>query len=123
MMFVLQRVTGVITLVFVFWHVYETRIQVALHNYTANELAHHTSTMLQNNMTFALYIIGVVAAIYHFSNGMWSFLVSWGITIGPRAQMISTWVWGFIFILISYVGVSSLLAFHNPDFVSQVVTR
>lgn len=122
-MFALQRITGVITLVFVFWHVYETRIQVALHNYTASELAHHTSGMLQNNMTFVLYIIGVVSAIYHFSNGMWSFLVSWGVTVGPRSQLVSTWVWGVVFLLVSYIGISSLLAFHSPDFVSQSVMR
>jgi succinate dehydrogenase / fumarate reductase cytochrome b subunit len=69
-MFVLQRITGVATLLFVLWHVYETRIQVALHNYSAQELAHNTSLMLQNNLIFVLYIIRIVSAIFHFSNGM-----------------------------------------------------
>ena len=56
--------------------------------------------ILSNNFTFALYVIGVVAAVFHFSNGMWSFLVSWGITVGPRAQAVSTWVWAVVFVVV-----------------------
>lgn len=110
-MFFLQRVTGVITLVYILWHVWQTRIQLLIHDFTATELAEHTASILQNPITLTLYIIGLVAAVFHFSNGMWSFLVSWGVTIGPRAQMISTWVWGIVFLVISFMGVKSLLAF------------
>lgn len=35
-------------------------------------------------MTF--YVIGLAAASYHFANGLWTFCISWGITIGERAQ-------------------------------------
>ncbi|SEN00018.1 succinate dehydrogenase cytochrome b558 subunit [Lihuaxuella thermophila] len=122
-MFMLQRVTGVITLVFVAWHVWETRIQLAIYDFTAAELANHTHQLMQNPVTLTLYIIGVVAAVFHFSNGMWSFLVSWGITVGPRAQYISTWVWGVVFVLVSYLGISSLLAFANPEFMQQLAQR
>ena len=110
-MFLLQRVTGVVTLVYVAWHVWQTRVQLFIHDYTSAELAEHTATILQNPVTLTLYIIGLVAAVFHFSNGMWSFLVSWGITVGPRAQMISTWVWGVVFLVLSYMGISSLIAF------------
>lgn len=110
-MFFLQRVTGIITLVYILWHVWQTRIQLLIHDFTAAELAEHTAAILHNPLTLTLYIIGLVAAVFHFSNGMWSFLVSWGVTIGPRAQMISTWVWGIVFLVISFMGVRSLLAF------------
>lgn len=110
-MFLLQRVTGVITLVYIVWHVWQTRVQQFIHGFSAEGLAEHTATILHNPITLTLYIIGLIAAVFHFSNGMWSFLVSWGVTVGPRAQMISTWVWGFVFIAVSYMGVASLLAF------------
>lgn len=122
-MFMLQRVTGVITLVFVGWHVWETRVQAALNNFSAADLAKHTSDLLLNPVTLTLYIIAVIAAVFHFSNGMWSFLVSWGITVGPRAQMVSTWVWAVVFVAVSYLGISSLLAFANPDFVKELAQR
>ncbi|MBA4494615.1 succinate dehydrogenase cytochrome b558 subunit [Paenactinomyces guangxiensis] len=117
-MFMLQRVTGVITLVFVVWHVWQTRIQLAIHDYTAAELAQQTSQLMQNPVTLTLYIIGIVSAVFHFSNGMWSFLVSWGVTVGPRSQYVSTWVWGVVFVLLSYFGIHSALAFADPNFVS-----
>lgn len=112
-MFFLQRVTGVITLVYIVWHVWQTRVQQFIHNFSAEGLAEHTAAILHNPITLTLYIIGLIAAVFHFSNGMWSFLVSWGVTVGPRAQMISTWVWGFVFVAVSFMGVASLLAFHN----------
>jgi succinate dehydrogenase / fumarate reductase cytochrome b subunit len=119
-MFFLQRVTGVITLVFVTWHVWETRIQVALKDLTPEQLADLMSNLVQNPVVLALYILGVIAAVFHFTNGMWAFLVSWGVTVGPRAQRVSTWVWGVVFVIVSYMGVSSLLAFAQPDFMQQL---
>jgi succinate dehydrogenase / fumarate reductase, cytochrome b subunit len=122
-MFMLQRVTGVMTLAFIVWHVWETRIQVALHHYSAEDLAVLMHRLLQNDLVFALYLIGVLAAVFHFSNGMWSFLVRWGITIGPRAQRISTWVWMGVFLFISYMGIDALFAFANPNFIEQLAQQ
>lgn len=122
-LFMLQRVTGVITLVFVSWHVWETRIQKSLQGLSSEELAEHMHLILSNNFTFALYAIGVIAAVYHFSNGMWNFLVTWGITVGPRAQYVSTWVWTAVFVAVSYLGISSLFAFAQPDFLSELAQR
>ncbi|MCS1351525.1 succinate dehydrogenase cytochrome b558 subunit [Mechercharimyces sp. CAU 1602] len=122
-MFMLQRVTGVITLVFVSWHVWETRIQLLLQGFTASELAGHTAELLSNDLTFILYIIGLIAAVFHFSNGMWSFLVSWGITVGPRSQRVSTFVWIAVFFVVSYLGVSALFAFVDPEFTKQLAQR
>ena len=34
----------------------------------------------------ALYYIGIVSTCYHFANGLWTFLITWGITIGPQSQ-------------------------------------
>ncbi|TCS96645.1 succinate dehydrogenase cytochrome b558 subunit [Hazenella coriacea] len=119
-MFMLQRVTGVLTLLFVFWHVWETRIQVALNDYNPEQLANLMHTLVSNPVVLGIYILGVIAAVFHFSNGMWAFLVSWGITVGPRAQRISTWVWAGVFVLVSYLGVSSLLAFADPAFAQQL---
>lgn len=36
--------------------------------------------------TLSMYVVGLTAAVYHFCNGIWSFCISWGITVGPRAQ-------------------------------------
>ncbi|KON86823.1 succinate dehydrogenase [Sporosarcina globispora] len=107
-MFMLQRISGVITLVFVAWHVWETRVQAA---FGAEVNFQMMENILANPFMFWFYIIGVISAIFHFANGLWSFLVSWGITVSPRSQVISTYVTIGIFIALSIVGVRALTAF------------
>lgn len=108
-MFVLQRVTGILTFIFVVWHVWETRMQVALGKDTVD--FNMMADILSNPAMLAFYIIGVVAAIFHFANGLWTFCITWGITVSKRSQQINTYVTMAIFLILSYVGVTALLAF------------
>lgn len=101
-MFMLQRVTGVILVIFIAWHVWETRIAVAL---GANVNAQMMIDILSQPVMLAFYIVGVVAAAFHFANGMWSFCVTWGITVGPKAQRISTYVWMALFAVLAVGGI------------------
>jgi succinate dehydrogenase / fumarate reductase cytochrome b subunit len=107
-MFLLQRVSGVITLVFIAWHVWETRIQAAFGTEVNFQMMEN---ILSNPFMFWFYTIGVISTIFHFSNGLWSFCVSWGITVTPRSQVISTYVTLVVFIALSIVGVRALTAF------------
>jgi succinate dehydrogenase / fumarate reductase cytochrome b subunit len=115
-MFMLQRVTGVITLIFVVWHVFETRVQVALGNIAYEELGAQMFAIVSNPVFFALYVIGIVSTVFHFSNGMWNFLTSWGITVGPRAQVVSSYFWAGVFVFVSIMGIMALYAFADPSF-------
>jgi succinate dehydrogenase / fumarate reductase, cytochrome b subunit len=107
-MFVLQRITGVITFIFVIWHVWETRIAAA---FGAEVNFQMMENILANPFMLAFYLICVVATVFHFANGLWSFFVSWGITVTPRSQQISTYVTMAFFVALSIVGVRALLAF------------
>jgi len=107
-MFILQRVTGVITFVFVIWHVWETRLAAA---FGAEVNFQMMEDILANPFMLVFYLICVVSAIFHFANGLWSFCVSWGITVTPRSQQISTYVTMAFFIALSIVGVRAILAF------------
>lgn len=107
-MFTLQRVSGVITLVFVTWHVWETRVAAAFGTKVNFDMMEN---ILSNPFMFWFYIAGVISTIFHFANGLWSFMVSWGITVTPRSQKIATYVTLGIFVALSVVGVRALLAF------------
>ncbi|MET3682581.1 succinate dehydrogenase / fumarate reductase cytochrome b subunit [Alkalibacillus flavidus] len=108
-MFMLQRVTGVLTLIFVVWHVWETRIAHALYGTEVN------FDMMQNILSspfmFWFYIIGVISAVFHFANGLWSFSVTWGLTVTPKSQKFVTYVTLGVFVIFSYMGIASLIAF------------
>jgi succinate dehydrogenase / fumarate reductase cytochrome b subunit len=123
LMFMLQRTTGVITLIFVAWHFFETRFQVSLGNVKHEELGSTMHAIATTPWMFALYAVGIVAATFHFCNGMWSFLVSWGITIGPRAQRVSTYVWLGAFVLMTTMFLLSLYAFTDMEFMTSVVKK
>lgn len=114
--FTAQRVTGVITFVFVFWHVFQTRIQVYLGNITHEELGSTMNQIASSPVYFVLYVIGVLAAVFHFSNGLWAFLISWGITIGPKAQRISSYICMGVFVIVSALFILSLIAFTGDEF-------
>jgi succinate dehydrogenase / fumarate reductase cytochrome b subunit len=108
-MFYLQRLTAVITLIFVVWHVWVLRI---VRVFTGTEMTFLTvQAWLANPLYLTFYIIGLLAAVYHFSNGLWSFLVTWGITIGPESQRLTLYVCTVIFILLGIAGINSVYAF------------
>lgn len=107
-MFLLQRVTGVITLIFITWHVWETRVAAAFGSEVNFQMMEN---ILSNPFMFWFYVVGVVSTTFHFANGLWSFLVSWGITVTPRSQVISTYVTIVIFIATSIIFINTLFAF------------
>ncbi|CAH1209300.1 Succinate dehydrogenase cytochrome b558 subunit [Paenibacillus allorhizoplanae] len=115
-MFMLQRVTGVLTFLFIAWHLFETRVQVALGNVAHEELGNTMHEIATNPVIFTLYLVGIISATFHFTNGLWSFLVSWGITIGPRAQRFSTIITMGLFVLMTVMFIMSLTAFTGTEF-------
>jgi succinate dehydrogenase / fumarate reductase cytochrome b subunit len=107
-LFMLQRVTGIITFIFIAWHVWETRIAAALGAQVNYDMM---ASILSSPFMLAFYLIGVISTVFHFANGLWSFAVSWGITVSPRSQVISTYVTLAIFLALTFVGVRAIFAF------------
>lgn len=107
-MFVFQRITGVLLVIWITWHVWETRVAAA---FGAEVNFQMMENILSNPLMVVWYVIGVIAAIFHFANGLWSFGVSWGLTLSPRSQLISTYVTMGLFVILSVVGLRSIFAF------------
>ena len=108
-MYSLQRITGIITLIFIAWHVWQTRVQVALGNTEVNY------QLMENILTqpfyFWFYIISIISVVFHLANGLWSFLVSWGVAQSPRSQQIVTYVTVIVFFVVSYIGIRTIIQF------------
>jgi len=108
-MFFLQRITGIITFIFIIVHVWQTRIQVAM---GAVEVDYSLMEgILTQPFFFWFYLIGVISTVFHLANGLWGFAVSWGIIQSPRSQQIVTYATLFVFVVVSYIGVRSLIVF------------
>lgn len=109
-LFVAQRYTGVFLVIFIAWHVYETRFQVAVGN-AAEADFNMMADILGNPWMLAFYIVGVLTATFHLANGLWSFLVTWGITQSEKAQRYTTYFTLLVFVVLSVIGIRALLAF------------
>lgn len=103
--FYLQRITAIITFVFLVYHVLTTRFANVVINYDL------MSNILASPLMLAFYIVGIVAAMYHFANGLWAFFIDLGITVGPHAQRMSAIASSVVFIVLSILSVQILLAF------------
>ncbi|MBD7982963.1 succinate dehydrogenase cytochrome b558 subunit [Sporosarcina sp. Sa2YVA2] len=107
-MFMLQRITGVLLVIFIAWHIWETRIQKALGTEVNYDMM---AGILSSPFMLVFYIVGVLAATFHLANGLWSFAVTWGIAQSPRSQKIVSYITIGVFLVLSVIGIQALLAF------------
>lgn len=108
-MYILQRITGVIALVYIVVHVWETRISTALdgrHVQFAD-----VQRILEPTWVKWFYIIGILAAVFHLTNGVCGALMTWGITVSRRSQRIAAAAGWAVFAIMSVCGLSILWAF------------
>lgn len=109
LLFLFQRMSGIIILIFVAYHVWSFRISTAI---TGTEVNYNlVSEHLQNPLIFAFYVIGVISTAFHFCNGLSTGLITWGITIGKKSQKVSTQVSLVLFFVISVISILTLTAF------------
>lgn len=107
--FYLQRITGFILFVFISFHLWTLRIAKSLYGL---EISYETvASQLANPLTAIFYVVGVLSVAFHLANGMWLFCITWGITVGPRSQRISQYIWSVLFVLLSVVGVGAVFVF------------
>jgi len=92
--YTLQRVTAWITVVFVVVHLLHFRFAhwFGLPNYKSFHPAFFVNTaegftwLLPLWAWMVVYVIGLTAAVYHFCNGLVTFCITWGITVGDQSR-------------------------------------
>lgn len=106
-LYALQRATGIFTFIYVMVHAYETRIVNLLYG---TEVSYaRMQELMANPGTFWFYIAGLSAVMFHFANGLWGFLVSWGVTVGDRARKVSGYVCAAVGAALYFSGVNALI--------------
>ncbi len=111
----LQRWSGVITLIFVLYHVYKLRIEWVFTTDMKHIQFDYVNAYFQTTWHVIFYFIGVAASVFHFANGVWNFLVKWGITIGPRSQAVSGYICTALGIVVFLFFIGSLFAFTTHE--------
>lgn len=112
-MYTMQRWTGGIAFIYIVWHTYTMRFTgVDLHDNpmaSFGKVAHE----VQNPWLLVYYIVGLVAASWHFAYGIWLFSAKWGIVVGDKAQKRLLNLCLAFFVLLSVIGLASLYTFRS----------
>ena len=112
--YVLQRLTGIVLAAYVVVHVWVTRLSPAVLSGDTDLFA-LMARQLAHPWVFGFYVLGVVAAAWHFGNGLFGFSIHWGLATGRGAQRAMGRLGLAVFVVLALVGVNSLLAFrHRP---------
>ncbi len=118
--YLVQRITGVILFFFITFHVLNFRfgmipglnsISVAHKPELAFEIVAGEFKMVS---IFLIYMVGITATVWHLANGVWLFLVDWGITIGERAQRLTGYACIAAGVVLLLVGINAAVAFIRP---------
>jgi succinate dehydrogenase / fumarate reductase, cytochrome b subunit len=109
--YTLQRYSGILVFAYVTYHIWYMRF-AGVHlvdHYDAsfwkvqNELSHP--------LALAVYVVGVVAASWHFGYGLFLFAAKWGIVTGAKAQKRAQAAGIALSVLLVLVGLFTIYAF------------
>jgi succinate dehydrogenase / fumarate reductase cytochrome b subunit len=126
--YLFQRITGVILLAYIAYHVWNTRLfpvfakpenpltgllqqQGGEHLVSSAYMHDYLNASHFGVQVVWFYVVGIACAVFHFANGLWNVGIHWGLTISPRSQRLSGVVCGLIGVTLLAVGLTSLIAF------------
>ena len=98
--YTLQRVTGVLAFVFVVWHVFQMRGWCQIEWWTNhvtrplggalfdphNAGATAGAAIQGSELVVAVYLVGVLASVFHLANGVWTMGATWGVWTSEAAR-------------------------------------
>jgi len=115
--YLIQRATGVILFLFITFHLLNFRFGLipGLNTVSVAEAPNQAFEIVAREFRivpiFLVYMVGITATVWHFANGIWLFLVDWGITIGERAQRLTGYACIAFGAVLLLVGINAAVAF------------
>jgi succinate dehydrogenase / fumarate reductase cytochrome b subunit len=114
-MYLSQRVTGIIALLYIVQHLYYQRFTGVMLPEHPGAAFHKVQMELSNPWMLAIYVIAMIATTWHFAYGIWLFAAKWGITPGDKARKRFGYVCAVVGIALCLMGLASMYAFVGID--------
>jgi succinate dehydrogenase / fumarate reductase, cytochrome b subunit len=113
-MYTAQRWTGGIAFAYILWHTYTMRFTgVDLHDNPMASFGKVQAEVIHPALFFLFYVVGLVAASWHFAYGIWLFSAKWGIVSGDKAQKRLLRLCLVLFVVLCGAGLASLYSFRS----------
>ena len=107
-----QRWTGIIAFLYILYHTYDMRFAgVHLMGGGYNNAFFKVWFDFQNPWTVAIYVVGIIAASWHFSYGVWLFAAKWGLTVGEKSRRKFGYVCAALAVLLVGIGLWTITGF------------
>ena len=116
--YTLQRVTGMIAFVFIIWHVLQLHwlgAPVGGGQFDPHHASSSAAVALRPLWVTALYAVGVLSAVFHFANGLWTLGITWGIWTSPAAMRRANVVSVAVGLLLAAAGLGALGGLRTLD--------
>jgi succinate dehydrogenase / fumarate reductase, cytochrome b subunit len=111
--YVLQRATGIILFIFILSHVLTLRFGVGdlavAHN--PDQSFSIVERWMSQPLVLGFYVLGIFSAAYHLANGLWTFAIVWGITVGAKSQRVFSYACAGLGVIVFAVGIGAATAF------------
>lgn len=112
--FLLQRLSGIGLLLFLVAHIINARIMPVLKGRGHEDFFGMRHAFQHDPATLPVYILGLLGISFHLANGLWTFLLTWGITVTPSAQRKSQWISILFFVALLVMSGLVLYGFLQP---------
>lgn len=123
--YTLQRATGMIVFAFIIWHVIQMHALGGLFKnvemfplptggaaFNPHEAASTAAQTLQASLGVQiLYAIGVLCAVYHLANGLWTMGITWGVWTSPAAQRRANYLSIAVGVVLAALGLGAIFGF------------
>ncbi|MGI8905543.1 MAG: succinate dehydrogenase [Candidatus Sumerlaeaceae bacterium] len=106
--YVMQRVTAIVVFVFILYHVIGIRFIDAHNQPRVYDLMHQK---FSDPFTYWWYMVGIACTCYHLANGLCTFLMTWGITVGRTSQRFAVGAMTGLGLILFFIGASAVNGF------------
>ena len=127
-MYFMQRASGIIAFFYIGYHIWNTSLQKYFLLWQGNPnpeeaISYHAMALqMADPLHFWIQVVGIVAVVFHFTNGFWNFCIRWGLTISARSQRLNQYgCWGLFFIFAG-MGIWSIVHL-RADGIRAIVTQ
>lgn len=107
-----------IAFAFIVWHVWQLHVigkPFGGGAFDPHQASSTAAIAIRPILVSILYAIGVLSAVFHFANGLWTLGITWGVWTSPAAMRRANWLSVIVGGLLAIAGLGGLVGIRSVD--------